>query len=77
MGSILFDTFSLLSKMTFLTRCTAHQKKLDRKDDVCPCHHTHTKVLLDTFSSKVLWKEYGIFDDILVSDWLIFNMLFD
>ncbi|KIM57459.1 hypothetical protein SCLCIDRAFT_130430, partial [Scleroderma citrinum Foug A] len=49
-------------------KCTAHRKKLDRKDDVCPCHHTHTKVLLDTFSSKVLWKEYGIFDDILVTN---------
>ena len=58
-------------------RCTAHRKNLDGKDDVCPRHHTHTKVLLETFSSKVLWKEYGIIDDILVSSWLIFNMPFD
>ena len=61
----------------FFTRCTAHRKNLDGKNDVCPRHHTHTKVLLETFSSKVLWKEYGIVDDILVSDWLNFNMLFD
>ena len=75
--SILFNTFLLISQITFFIRCTAHRKNLDGKDDVCPCHHTHTKVLLETFSSKVLWKEYGIVDDILVSSWLIFNMPFN
>ena len=47
-------------------RCTAHRKDLDGKEDVCPRHHKHTRALLNAFRSQVLWKEYGVVDDILV-----------
>ncbi|KIJ58479.1 hypothetical protein HYDPIDRAFT_171259 [Hydnomerulius pinastri MD-312] len=45
-------------------RCLASRLNLDG-DERIPCHHDHTKLLMEHFTSTLLWKEYEIVDDIL------------
>ncbi|KIJ17530.1 hypothetical protein PAXINDRAFT_72399, partial [Paxillus involutus ATCC 200175] len=45
--------------------CLANRKDLDGSDDAGPCTHEHSKLLMQTFASDILWKEYGLIDNIL------------
>ena len=56
-------------------RCTAHRANLDGKENACPRCHKHTRLLMEKFRSQVLWKEYGIIDDILVGPLMVFKPL--
>ena len=46
-------------------RCTADQKNLDGGG--VWRSHKHTQLLMDAFSVKTLWDDYGVVVDILVS----------
>ncbi|KAF8124479.1 hypothetical protein EV363DRAFT_1178092 [Boletus edulis] len=46
-------------------KCTAHRSSLDSDDNAVLRDHEHTKMLLEMFTTQILWREYGIVDDIL------------
>ncbi|KIJ19088.1 hypothetical protein PAXINDRAFT_70520, partial [Paxillus involutus ATCC 200175] len=48
------------------SKCTAHRDHLDEDENVTPRTHDHTKLLMQSFTSNILWQEYGIVDDILL-----------
>ncbi|KIJ57542.1 hypothetical protein HYDPIDRAFT_53904, partial [Hydnomerulius pinastri MD-312] len=45
--------------------CLADRRDLDGSHDAGPRTHEHCKMLMQAFASEVLWKEYGIIDQIL------------
>lgn len=47
-------------------RCTALPDDLDESDSV-PRSHEHTRMLLDAYTLKELWDEYGVVGDLVVS----------
>jgi len=48
------------------TRCTAYHADLDNDPNSISQNHKYTQVLMDAFASHVLWKKYGIVNEILV-----------
>ncbi|KAF8447545.1 hypothetical protein L210DRAFT_3609849 [Boletus edulis BED1] len=46
-------------------KCTAHRSSLDSDNNAVLRDHEHTKMLLEMFTTQILWREYGIVDDIL------------
>ena len=57
--------FSLILILTISMRCTTFSNNLDTY--VLPCTPEHTDRLSALYSLTVLWNEYGIVDDIIVS----------
>lgn len=60
-----FPVFNFIRILTISLRCTALPKNLDTY--ALPRTPEHTDRLSADYSSKVLWTEYGIDDDIIVS----------
>ena len=52
--------------LLLLFRCTACRTDLDNDPNSISRNHKYTQILMDAFASHVLWKKYGIVDDILV-----------
>jgi hypothetical protein len=55
---------------TETTRCTAPADNLDAESG--RRSHAHTDALLEQYSLKILWDDYGIVGDIIVSGILLF-----
>lgn len=47
--------------------CTALPKDLDNPDGAVPRSHAHTNLAHNAFDPKVLWDDYGIIHDCMVS----------
>jgi hypothetical protein len=56
--------------MNDFTRCTASPKDLDGKDDAIPRCREHTDILVEELELGILWDEYGLVGDIVVSIFL-------
>ena len=52
------------------SRCTAPADDLDAQSG--RRSHTHTDALLEQYSLKILWNDYGIVGEVIVSGNLLF-----
>lgn len=53
----------------FVFRCLAKREDLDGSPPI-PRNHEHTKLVMQSLTSREMWKKYGIVDNILVSYFL-------
>lgn len=57
--------FSISARFHYSCRCTALPDDLDGKAG--PRSHQHTEALLAEYDLKMLWNDYGIVGDLVVS----------
>jgi Plavaka transposase len=66
-----FYLFSIIIRclIEFTARCTALADNLDA--EAGQCSHIHTNALLEQYNLKILWDDYGIVGDIIISGILL------
>lgn len=57
-----------------VARCTAPATELDAKAGTVGCRsQVHTDILVEHYSHKVVWEDYGIMGNLIVSDIISFE----